>query len=72
MGPIESEQDALLLQAGQALARHDPRGALALLDRADALGRTHNSLLNRSVAYRLLGDFTAAIGVLYQALELQP
>lgn len=72
MGQIESEQDALLLQAGQALARHDPRGALALLDRADASGRTHNSLLNRSVAYRLLGDFTAAIGVLDQALELQP
>jgi aspartate beta-hydroxylase len=72
MAKIDSEQETLLLQAGQALARHDARTALTLLDRADAFGRTHNGLLNRSIAYRLLGDFTAAIGVLDQALELQP
>lgn len=66
------DQDALLVFASQALARLDAQAALALLDRADRLGRTHNSTLNRAVALRLLGDFPASIQMLDEALELQP
>lgn len=72
MTRTDSPQESLLIQAGQALARHDARTALALLDRADAFGRTHNSLLNRSIAHRLLGEFAKSISVLDEALELQP
>ena len=35
--------------------------ALALIDRADALGPTHNGALNRSLALRLLGDFAGSL-----------
>ncbi len=67
-----SEQDALLVRASQALARMDAKGALALLDQADRLGRTHNGTLNRALALRLLGDFAASVRVLDEALEMQP
>jgi aspartate beta-hydroxylase len=67
-----SVQDALLVRAGQALARMDAKGALALLDQADRLGRTHNGTLNRALALRLLGDFAASVKVLDEALEMQP
>ena len=66
------EQDALLVRAGQALARMDAKGALALLDQADRLGRTHNGTLNRALALRLLGDFAASVKVLDEALTMQP
>lgn len=67
-----SEQDALLVRASQALARMDAKGALALLDQADRLGRTHNGTLNRALALRLLGDFAASVKVLDEALAMQP
>jgi Aspartyl/asparaginyl beta-hydroxylase and related dioxygenases len=66
------ERDALLVQASQALARLDAKGALVLLDQADRLGRTHNGVLNRSLALRLLGDFPAALRALDDALQMQP
>jgi len=66
------DQDALLVLASQALARLDPKSALSFLDRADRLGRTHNSILNRALALRLLGDFHASILTLDEALEMQP
>lgn len=65
-------QEQFLIQAGQALARRDPRQAIALLDQADALGRTHNGTLNRAVALRLLGDFQASLRVLDDALDMKP
>lgn len=65
-------QEQFLVQAGQALARRDPNQALALLDRADALGRTHNATLNRAVALRLLGNFHASLAVLDEALDMKP
>lgn len=65
-------QERLLVEAGQALARRDPRAALTLLDQADQFGKTHNATLNRAVALRLLGDFHASLGVLDDALEMRP
>lgn len=65
-------QEQFLIQAGQALARRDPSQALALLDKADSLGRTHNATLNRAVALRLLGDFHASLAVLDEALDMKP
>ena len=65
-------QEQFLIQAGQALARRDPRQALALLDKADALGRTHNATLNRAVALRLLGDYHSSLAVLDDALDMRP
>lgn len=65
-------QEQFLILAGQALARRDPRQALALLDKADALGRTHNATLNRAVALRLLGDYHSSLAVLDDALEMRP
>ena len=67
-----AEQERLLVEAGQALARRDPRAALQLLDQADRFGRTHNATLNRSVALRLLGDYHASLSVLDDALEMRP
>jgi hypothetical protein len=66
-------QDELLRRAAEAIARRDPAGAIQLLDKADAVGgRTHNSLLNRALALRLLGDFHSALSVLDDALSIQP
>ncbi|MEG0819691.1 MAG: aspartyl beta-hydroxylase, partial [Brevundimonas sp.] len=65
-------QEQFLIQASQALARRDAHQALALLDQADALGRTHNATLNRAVALRLLGDFHASLVVLDEALDMKP
>ena len=65
-------QEQFLIQAGQALARRDPNQALALLNKADALGRTHNATLNRAVALRLLGNFHASLAVLDEALDMRP
>ena len=65
-------QEQFLIQAGQALARRDPRQALALLDKADALGRTHNATLNRAVALRLLGDYHGSLAILDDALDMRP
>lgn len=72
MPELSSAQEQLLIQAGQALARRDPNQALAFLDKADALGRTHNGTLNRAVALRLLGDFHASLAVLDEALDMKP
>jgi aspartate beta-hydroxylase len=68
----QGPQADLLRQAAEALARRDPSQALRLLDQADALGRTHNSLLNRALALRLSGDFRSALETLDEALDLQP
>lgn len=67
-----SPQADLLRRAAEALARRDPHGALRLIDQADALGVTHNGLLNRALALRLTGDFHGALAVLDDALALQP
>lgn len=69
---LEGEQADLLRQASQALARQDARGALALIDRADAMGPTHNGALNRSLALRLLGDFAGSLAQVDRALSMQP
>lgn len=67
-----AEQERLLVEAGQALARRDPRSALRLLDQADQFGQTHNATLNRAVALRLLGDYHASLRVLDDALDMRP
>lgn len=67
-----NDQEGLLVQATQALARLDANAALEILDEADRFGRTHNSLLNRALALRLLGDFSSSIRALDEALALQP
>lgn len=67
-----SEQSVLLRRAGEALARLDPDAALALIDQADAFGATHNSILNRSVALRLKGDFRGSLTQIDKALAIQP
>jgi aspartyl/asparaginyl beta-hydroxylase (cupin superfamily) len=65
--------DSLVRQALEALQRRDPRGALALLDQAEALSpRDPQVLMNRALALRLLGDFPAAIRTLDQVLALDP
>lgn len=69
---LPAAQERLLVEAGQALARRDPRAALQLLDRADQFGTTHNATLNRAVALRLLGDYQASLRVLDDALEMRP
>lgn len=67
-----NQQQALLQRAAEAIARRDPQGALQLLDQADALGRTHNGLLNRALALRLIGDFRGSLAALDDALAMQP
>ena len=69
---MNAEQSELLRRANEAIARRDLRGAVALLDQADASGRTHNSLLTRALALRMAGDFRAALSVLDDALDLEP
>lgn len=70
---LSSRQSDLLRQAGERLARMDPHGALALIDEADrAGGPTHNSILNRALALRLMGDFRGALRVIDDALAIQP
>lgn len=69
---LSGEQGDLLRQASQALARHDAGMALALIDRADAFGVTHNGVLNRSLALRLMGDFTGSLVQIDRALSMQP
>lgn len=66
------QQARILAEVSQALARMDPRSALALIDQADALGRTHTATLNRALALRLMGDFHGSLSVLDDALEMQP
>lgn len=68
----EGQQAELLRRAAEALARRDPQGALQLIDKADAFGRTHSGTLNRAVALRLLGDFTGSLTILDDALAMQP
>lgn len=65
-------QEDLLRRAAEALARRDPHAALDLLDKADALGPTHEGTLSRALALRLLGDFHGALAVLDEALAMQP
>ena len=72
MVELKGEQADLLRQASQALARQDARTALALIDRADAFGVTHNGVLNRSLALRLMGDFAGSLVQVDRALSLQP
>nr|WP_313521584.1 aspartyl/asparaginyl beta-hydroxylase domain-containing protein [Brevundimonas diminuta] len=67
-----AEQERLLVEAGQALARRDPQSALRLLDQADQFGKTHNATLNRAVALRLMGDYHASLRVLDDALDMRP
>ena len=69
---LGGRQADLLRQASEALARLDAPGALRLLDQADALGPTHNGILNRSVAMRLQGDFVGSLKQLDRALAMQP
>ncbi len=70
---LGSQQASLLYQAGEKLARLDPQSALALIDQAERLGgRTHNSILNRALAQRLMGDFRGALATLDDALAIQP
>ncbi|MGA0545165.1 aspartyl/asparaginyl beta-hydroxylase domain-containing protein [Brevundimonas sp. VNH65] len=69
---LVGEQAELLRQASQALARQDAAQALALIDRADAFGVTHNAVLNRSLALRLLGDFAGSLVQVDRALSMQP
>jgi len=68
----DGRQGELLRRAAEALSRRDPRSALKLIDRADAMGRTHAGTLNRALALRLMGDFPAALAVLDDAMALQP
>ncbi|WP_449254074.1 aspartyl/asparaginyl beta-hydroxylase domain-containing protein [Brevundimonas naejangsanensis] len=70
--PYPAAQERLLVAAGQALARRDPRSALELLNQADQFGPTHNATLNRAVALRLLGDYHGSLRVLDDALEMRP
>ncbi len=67
-----SEQADYLRRAGEALARRDTTTALALLDRADAIGPSHNATLNRALALRLMGDFNGALAQIDRALAIQP
>lgn len=67
-----SEQADYLRRAGEALARKDTTTALALLDRADAIGPSHNGILNRALALRLSGDFKGALAQIDRALAMQP
>lgn len=69
---LVGEQAELLRQASQALARQDAAQALALIDRADAFGVTHNAVLNRSLALRLMGDFAGSLVQIDRALSMQP
>jgi aspartate beta-hydroxylase len=68
----DGPQAELLRRAAEALARRDPQSALGLLDQADRLGPTHNAMLNRALALRLIGDFNGALTVLDDALAMQP
>ena len=72
MVELNGEQADLLRQASQALARQDAVRALALIDRADSFGVTHNSVLNRSLALRLMGDFAGSLAQVDRALSMQP
>ena len=69
---LVGEQAELLRQASQALARQDAAQALALIDRADAFGVTHNAVLYRSLALRLMGDFAGSLVQIDRALSMQP
>lgn len=69
---MTANQSELLRRAAETIARRDPEGALVLLGQADASGVTHNSLLNRALALRMLGRFQEALIVLDEALEIQP
>ena len=68
-GPAQAD---LLRRAGEALARHDAAGALVLLDRAEAMGPSHNGALTRAMALRLMGDLGGALVQIDRALALQP
>jgi len=65
-------QSDLLHRAGEALARRDPRTALALLDQADTFGPSAEAAMNRSLALRMTGDLVGAIAAIDDALALQP
>lgn len=70
---LGSEQSDLLRQAGERLARMDPHGAIDLIDQAESRGgRTHNSILNRALALRLMGDFRGSLATIDDALAIQP
>ncbi len=69
---LASPQAEALRLAGEALARLDPDTALHHLDQADSFGATHNGTLNRALAFRLKGDFPAALRQIDKALAFQP
>ncbi|WP_374274723.1 aspartyl/asparaginyl beta-hydroxylase domain-containing protein [Brevundimonas sp.] len=70
---LGSPQSDLLRQAGERLARMDPHGALDLIDQAERMGgATHNSILNRALALRLMGDFHGSLATIEDALAIQP
>ncbi|WP_296818830.1 aspartyl/asparaginyl beta-hydroxylase domain-containing protein [Brevundimonas sp.] len=63
----------LVLQAEAALAGRDPRTALALLDRAEAMaGPSQRSRMARAAALRAAGDLRGALGALDDLLAEQP
>lgn len=65
--------DALLALAQTAIAARDPRAALALLDRAAALGRANPMIeLCAALAHKELGDASAEAGAVARALAIDP
>ena len=63
----------LVLQAEAALAGRDPASAIALLDRADALGGVSpRSRMARAAALRAVGDARGALAALDDLLAEQP
>jgi len=59
-------------RAREALGRRDPAQALAFLRQAEALGSSLELLLDKALALRMLGDLTAAVEALDDALVFEP
>ena len=73
MGMADVQASDLVLQAEAALAGRDPASAIALLDRADALGGVSpRSRMARAAALRAVGDARGALAALDDLLAEQP
>ena len=73
MNMAEVQASDLVLQAEAALAGRDPASAIALLDRADALGGVSpRSRMARAAALRAVGDARGALAALDDLLAEQP
>ena len=73
LGMADVQASALVLQAEAALAGRDPASAIALLDRADALGGVSpRSRMARAAALRAVGDARGALAALDDLLAEQP